>query len=68
MFKNFGKDLGESIETGSKVIQKSAKEIGGKLEKIGNIEKAAKEIKTGLIISSSIVMGGIILNTLLKKI
>lgn len=68
MFKDFGKELGEKIEKSSRTIQHSAHEVGVKIEKVGNVEKAAQLLKEGLIITSGIVMGGIILNTVIKKI
>lgn len=68
MFKDFGKELGNDLTRASILVKKSATELGGKLEKVGNVEKAAQTIKEGLIITSGIVMGGIILNTIIKKI
>lgn len=68
MFKNFGKELGEDIREGAKIIKVTGKDLGSKLEKVGNVEKAAKIFKEGLVISSGIIVGGIILNTIIKKL
>lgn len=68
MFKDFGKELGQDIQKSAQIMKLTGKELGNKIERVGNIEKAAQNLKDGMIITSGIIMGGILLNTILKKI
>ena len=83
MFKKFGEDLGKDINQSSENLKEAAPKIGIELgDKIlkssENLKRAAKEqsrgietfgkyLKEGLIYSSLIVMGGMIINTILSK-
>lgn len=70
MFNNIGKEAGEKILKAAEQlrIEKASENIkeAAQQQKIGLITMA-KIIKEGAIITATIVMGGIILNTLLKK-
>lgn len=65
MFKNTGKEMGASL---GESIEKSVKELKELKKETGSLERTAEILKEAALQTAYIVMGGIVINTLIKKL